>query len=109
MLFSKLRPLAIALLLGTFTLSAVAGVAAEEGKKRPVRQTPPVTTSEVAKRMGLSGVVRLEVSVSSAGTVREIKVVGGHPLLAEDAKRAVKSWRWEPGKDEVIVLVIPFD
>jgi TonB family protein len=50
--------------------------------------------------MGLTGTVRLQVVVAANGTVKETKVIGGHPILVNAAVEAVKKWRFEPGNAE---------
>ena len=70
-------------------------------------RTDPVLP-EVAQQMHLVGAVRLQVTILSSGVVRDIKILGGHPLLAEAAVKAVQSWRWESGRDETKTLTIDF-
>jgi len=40
------------------------------------------------------------VAVSPNGTVKNTKVVGGHPLLATAATEALKKWKFEPASEE---------
>lgn len=49
----------------------------------------------IAAFMELIGVVQLEATVRPDGTVRKVRVLGGHPLLADAAQRAVMQWRFE--------------
>jgi TonB family protein len=42
------------------------------------------------------GVVRLQVLIAEDGTVKDIRVLDGHPLLAAPAERAVRQWRYRP-------------
>jgi TonB family protein len=51
---------------------------------------------ELASKMRISGTVRIEVTVAPNGTVKEARVVGGHPVLASAALDAAKKWRFEP-------------
>ena len=55
---------------------------------------------ELAKKMQISGTVKIEVVVSPNGTVKEARVVGGHPVLATAALDAAKKWRFEPAPNE---------
>lgn len=55
---------------------------------------------ELAKKMEISGIVKVEVTVSPNGTVKEARVVGGHPVLAQSALDAAKKWRFEPAPAE---------
>ncbi len=55
---------------------------------------------ELAKKMQISGTVKIEVVVSPNGTVKEARVVGGHPVLATAALDAAKKWRFDPAASE---------
>lgn len=55
---------------------------------------------ELARKMAIRGTVRVEVVVSPNGTVKDAKVIGGHPLLAGAALEAVRKWRFEPAVAE---------
>jgi TonB family protein len=55
---------------------------------------------ELARRMKISGVVKVDLIVAANGTVKDAKVVGGHPVLANAVLDAVKKWRFEPGSQE---------
>jgi periplasmic protein TonB len=46
----------------------------------------------------------LQVAVSRQGTVDNLKVVTGHPLLIEAAIDAVKQWRYEPQTETVTTV-----
>ena len=50
----------------------------------------------IAKAAHISGVVHLHAIIGKDGTVREIEVVDGNPLLAQAAKAAVQNWRYRP-------------
>jgi protein TonB len=51
----------------------------------------------LALQRGISGVVRLEATVSSRGNITQVKVLSGDPILAVAAKAAVWKWRYDPG------------
>jgi protein TonB len=68
--------------------------------ERKVKNKVSPEYPEIAKRMGLTGVVRLQIVVSPNGTVKDTKVIGGHPILVNAAVDAVKKWRFEPGSGE---------
>lgn len=63
---------------------------------------------ELAKNMHLNGTVRVEVTVNEQGSVKNTKVVGGNPVLADAAVKAVQKWRFEPGPEETKVLTFDF-
>jgi TonB family protein len=54
----------------------------------------------VARRMSITGTVRLAVVVSPNGAVKSARVVGGHPVLVDAAMDAMKRWKFEPAPTE---------
>ena len=48
----------------------------------------------------LSDMVPVLSAVAPNGTVKEARVVGGHPVLAQSALDAAKRWRFEPAASE---------
>ena len=71
----------------------------EEIVRRAKTKVAP-TYPDLARRMGITGTVKVEVVVSPNGTVKEARVVGGHPVLASAALEAAKKWRFEPSSTE---------
>ena len=62
----------------------------------------------LAKRMNLSGRVKLEATVAADGHVVNTKVIGGNPLLVGAAADALKKWRYEAApkdSDEIVEFV----
>ncbi len=59
----------------------------------------------LARKMNITGVVKVEVVVAANGTVKQAKVIGGHPVLASAALEAVKKWRFEPAAGESTGIV----
>jgi TonB family protein len=55
---------------------------------------------EIARRMRISGVVRLAVTVDSEGKVIDVKPLSGNNMLSAAAAEAVRKWRFEPGPGE---------
>jgi len=59
----------------------------------------------VARQMRVTGTVRLEATVAPDGKVRDTKVIGGSPLLVQEAVTAVKKWKYEEGAKETVETV----
>ena len=55
---------------------------------------------DLARKMNIAGIVKIEITVAPNGTVKEARVVGGHPVLANSALDAAKKWRFEPAPAE---------
>ena len=83
-----------------FASFGVSSVGAQEGLDRKVKSKVTPMYPEIARRMNLAGVVKLEVVVAPNGTVKETKVIGGDPILVNAAVDAVKRWRFETANDE---------
>jgi protein TonB len=60
-----------------------------------VRQPKPVYPP-LAKQARISGVVRLNAIISKDGTIQNLSVLSGHPLLVPAAMEAVKQWVYKP-------------
>lgn len=68
------------------------------GKVRPPAPlwTPPPEYPAVARRARVEGIVNLEAIIATDGTIRSVKLVRGHVLLAPAAIAAVRTWRYTP-------------
>jgi TonB family protein len=71
----------------------------DEIARRAKTKVQPVYP-ELARKMNLVGTVKIEVVVAPNGTVKDARVVGGHPVLAGAALDAAKKWRFEPASAE---------
>jgi protein TonB len=40
--------------------------------------------------------VRLDAIIAEDGTIRQLRVLSGHPLLIPSARNAVSQWRYRP-------------
>jgi TonB family protein len=56
----------------------------------------PAIYPELARKLNIVGTVKVEIVVAPNGIVKDAKVVGGHPVLANAALEAVRKWRFEP-------------
>ena len=55
---------------------------------------------DLARKMNITGTVKIEVMVSPNGIVKGARIVGGHPVLANAALDAARKWRFEPSSAE---------
>lgn len=83
-----------------FTLSANAAVqtievAAATADEHVVKKVEPIYPP-LAKTARIQGKVVLEVRIAKDGSVVEVKVKSGHPLLVLSAMQAVKQWQFKP-------------
>jgi TonB family protein len=73
------------------------------GRKVTARVAP--VYPELAKRMHLQGVVKIEAVVRPNGGVKSTRVLGGNPVLTDAAVEAVTKWKFEAGPDETSEIV----
>ena len=96
------------IVLGAVTVLALIhplqGLGQEQLTRKVKSRVAPVYP-DIARRMSITGTVRVIVVVSSNGTVKSTKLVGGHPILVNAAMDALKKWRFEPASDESTGLV----
>jgi TonB family protein len=59
----------------------------------------------IAATLKIIGAVQMQAMVRKDGTVKQVRVVGGHPVLAEAAAAAVMKWRFEAGAKETMESV----
>jgi TonB family protein len=89
---------------GFILLHPMPSRAQEELTRKAKSKVAPVYP-ELAKRMSIAGVVKVQVVVAPNGSVKTTKVVGGHPLLVTAAVDAVKKWRFETAAEETTGVV----
>jgi len=97
---------AAALILGLASVAAT--VRAEENRKAVV--TPKPDYPDMARKLSLHGIAKIQVIIAANGHVVDAKVVGGHPILANAALFAARNWKFEAGSTETTeILEFRFD
>jgi len=98
-------------LLAVIVIAAGTGVAGQQAQApqsdivRRAKSKVQPEYPELARKMNITGSVKIEVVVAPNGTVKDAKIVGGHPVLATAALEAVKKWRFEPAAMESTGIV----
>jgi TonB family protein len=86
---------------------------AQKGEKsaRKVVSTVKPVYPQTLKELHIEGLVRLRATVLPNGSVGEIQVIGGNPILVENALKAVKNWKYAaaPSQTEEDVVLNFFD
>jgi TonB family protein len=96
---NRVFALCLLLIAGWAATAAPLAWGQEEITRKVKSKVAPVYP-ELAKRMNLTGVVKVMITVNSNGQVKNAKLVGGHPVLANAALEAVKKWRFESASQE---------
>jgi TonB family protein len=68
-----------------------------ENSGRKVIRTQKPDYPPILKNSRIGGTVRLSANVLANGTVANVQVLGGNPILAESAVKAVMKWKYAPG------------
>jgi TonB family protein len=72
---------------------------------RKVKTSVKPAYPDVARQMHITGTVHLEATVAPDGRVRDTRIIGGSPLLAQEASNAVKKWKYEEAAKETVETV----
>ena len=78
----------------------------QEEISRKVKSKVAPSYPELAKRMGITGVVRIQLTVAANGSIKDAKLLGGHPVLAGPALDAVRKWRYDAAPTESTGIVV---
>jgi TonB family protein len=100
------------MLAGVVLVAASAGLsmAQEVNFSRKALKMVAVQYPSILKSRGIGGTVKLRVLVNANGTVKDVQVQGGNPILSECAVKAVKQWVFVASeKDESIEVSVAFD
>jgi TonB family protein len=76
---------------------------ARAADERAVKTRVAPVYPEIAKRMRISGAVKIEATVDAEGTVKDVKTVSGNHMLAMAAEDAVRHWKFAPASGDTIV------
>ncbi len=76
----------------------VTAQSASSGADRKVATRVAPIYPELAKKMHIRGIVKVEAIVRPNGTVKSTRVLGGNPVLVDAALDAVGKWKFEPPK-----------
>jgi TonB family protein len=96
-----------AVTFGKFAIAALfllaLGAAAPSSRAQEARKVinnPQAPYPEVARRLRLSGVVKVQVLIGTDGTIKEVKLIGGHPIFVNSVEETLKSWKYAPASTE---------
>jgi len=100
---AALLQLTVAVVAASMSLSLHA--ADDRPADRAIKQRVTPLYPELAKRMHVSGVVRISATVAPDGTVTATRTVSGNHMLATAAEDAVHKWKFAAAPDESVIEV----
>ncbi len=92
----------------TLALCLISGfVPAARAQKAPKSERKVVVFTkpdypDILRHAQVGGVVRLKATVQPNGTVSNVEILGGNPILAENAAATVKKWKYAPAPSQTI-------
>ena len=100
--------LALCSICSTVALSP-AQDSSSQTKRKVVSQTVP-HYPDIARRMHLTGTVKVAAIVAPDGKVKKVETLGGSPILVQAAQSSLSQWRFAPATAESReVIEIHFD
>ena len=97
--FGLCSVLMLAALLFTLCYPALA----QDGRKVKVSIQPDYP--DLARKNRIQGVTRLQLAIAPDGSVKDVKVLGGNPVLVQASVEAVKKWKYEEAPKETVETV----
>jgi TonB family protein len=97
------RLVLILLLMLTLAPAPAQDSAPPQGRKVVLRVNPAYP--DLARRMHLAGVVKLQVTIAADGSVKSVSPLGGNPVLLKAAQEAVSRWKYTPAPEETLEVV----
>jgi len=83
-----------------------AGAGAQAQESRKALNNPTPVYPETARQFRLSGVVKVQVLIAPDGQIKDVKVVGGHPLLVNAVQDTLKNWKYAPASNETTATLV---
>lgn len=94
-------------LVRTFLLLLVAGLCVAVAQVRRVRVSTEVQEKHLTKKVApeypplakkarIQGWVRMQAIIGHDGSIAQLEVISGHPLLVQNALEAARRWQYEP-------------
>jgi TonB family protein len=74
-------------------------------ESRKLIANPVPVYPQLAKRDGLTGTVKVEVTVAPDGHIKETRVMGGSPLFVSSTLDTLKTWRYAPSSQETTTIL----
>lgn len=99
---TKKRVAEILLALGL----TITGAGARAQETRKTLNSPTPVYPETARQFRLSGVVKVQVVIALDGQIKDVKVIGGHPVLVTAVQDTLKNWKYAPANSETTATLV---
>lgn len=89
-------------------LSLIGSGPANAQANRKIKFSVQPDYPELARKNNIHGTARVEVVIAADGNVKDVRVLGGNPVLTQAAVDAAKKWKYEPASAET-TSILKFD
>jgi TonB family protein len=69
-------------------------------QERKVLENPTPDYPALARKMRITGTVKVTALVGTDGLVRDVQVHGGNPVLVQEVENTLKKWKYVPASYE---------
>jgi TonB family protein len=76
-----------------------AAVVPQENAPKVLKKVIPAYP-EILAKMGVSGTVRVRVSIAADGSVKDVEARGGNAIFIDSVAAAVRNWKFAPGESK---------
>ena len=109
------RTIGVLMVVGAaFAADPTLHISEADAKKAAIDKPIPAYPM-MARQLKVRGQVRLEATVNVEGSVEDVRILAGNPILTKPAVDAVKKWRFHPFQDQgkpsaaIVALSFEFD
>jgi TonB family protein len=97
----------VGFVLFALVLTSLAPAQSSQASNSPRKVASRVAPNypELAKKMHIQGIVKVEAVVRANGTVKSTRALGGNPVLIDAATDAVSKWKFEPASADTTEIV----
>jgi TonB family protein len=88
------------LLLVLIPIGTLSYAQSQEAQGRKLVRKVEPEYPDLAQKLHLKGFVKVELTIATDGSIRNVTVLGGNPVLAQAVTDAVKQWKYAPGSAE---------
>ena len=85
---------------------SLAGATLQAQETRKALNSPTPVYPETARQFRLSGVVKVQIVIAPDGQIKDVKVIGGHPVLVNAVQDTLKNWKYAPASSETTATLV---
>jgi len=72
-------------------------------QERKVLENPTPDYPALARKLRITGTVKVTAVVGTDGMIKDVQVHGGNPVLIQEVENTLKKWKYTPASNETKV------